>query len=394
VVVVNAFDPNKAGEPPHNMSDKDTGSKVTLSRRKALAGIGTIGAASALGLGGTYAQFSDTEDRAVTFTAGGLDGTLDWSGSYNGTTVDDTEDGEFSSAITVEPDLEASGYNDRAVPIDVHFDDVKPGDYGCVNFSLEVQDNEAWVASGINVVDNYDYKNFEPEIGADGDLNESSVNVDPETGNLTSQDDAAMVDGEGELAQNIYALPYYDNNANCSFFDSGGFTGDYSGAAPTGFWSNAQTGDGEFDDQGNFTGGTVPGGINGIDENTKYVLAPRNLKDISNNLNAIGTALWNDGSNMSIGYQTASGGHASLAKGSVMLDGSVPTNEDSGNNSQSVSPLPPGTTLNFGYDFHIPFGVGNEIQGDRCSVKLDFQFIQSRHTEAPDFTSYNPENDS
>jgi len=53
--------------------------------------------------------------------------------------------------------------------------------------------------------------------------------------------------------------------------------------------------------------------------------------------------------------------------------------------------LKPGDTLNFGYDFHIPFGVGNEIQGDRCSVKLDFQFIQSRHTEAPDFTSYSPE---
>jgi len=48
---MNAFDPNKAGEPPQNMSDKDTGSKITLSRRKALAGIGTIGGASALGLG-------------------------------------------------------------------------------------------------------------------------------------------------------------------------------------------------------------------------------------------------------------------------------------------------------------------------------------------------------
>jgi predicted ribosomally synthesized peptide with SipW-like signal peptide len=375
------------------MSDDNNG-KFNLSRRKALAGIGAAGAAVGLGGIGTVAQLSDTEDRAVTFTAGGLDGTLEWSGSYNGTTVDDTDDGEFSSAINVEPDLEASGYNDRAVPIDVHFDDVKPGDYGCVNFTLEVQDNEAWVASGINVVDNYDYKNFEPEVRADDDLDESDVNVDPETGDLTSQGAATTVDGEGELAQNIYALPYYDNDANCSFFDANGFSGQYSGAAPTGFWSNAQTGDGEFDGQGNFSAPALPGDLDGIDENEEYVLAPRNLKDISENLNAIGTALWNDGSNMSIGYQTASGGHASLAKGSVMLDGSVPANGDSGNNSQSVSPLPPGTTLNFGYDFHIPFGVGNEIQGDRCSVKLDFQFIQSRHTEAPDFTSYNPENDS
>lgn len=371
---------------------EDNNGKFNLSRRKALAGIGAAGAAVGLGGIGTVAQLSDTEDRAVTFTAGGLDGTLAWSGSYNGTTVDGSDDGEFSSAIDVEPNLEASGYNDRAVPIDIHFDDVKPGDYSCVNFSLEVQDNEAWVASGINVVDNYDYKNFEPEVGADDDLDESDINVDPSTGDLTG--DASMVDGEGELAQNIYALPYYDNDANCSFFDSGGFTGDYSGAAPTGFWSNAQTGDGEFDDQGNFSAPALPGDLDGIDESKEYVLAPRNLKDISENLNAIGTALWNDGSNMSIGYQTASGGHASLAKGSVMLDGSVPDNGDSGNNSQSVSPLAPGTTLNFGYDFHIPFDVGNEIQGDRCSVKLDFQFIQSRHTEAPDFTSYNPENSS
>ena len=384
VVVMIAFDPDKAGEPPHNMSDKDTGSKITLSRRKALAGIGTIGAASALGLGGTYAQFSDTEDRAVTFTAGGLDGTLDWSGSYNGTKVG--SDGEFSSAITVETDLEASGYNDRAVPIDVHFDDVKPGDYGCVNFTLEVQDNEAWVASGINVVDNYDYKNFEPEIGADGDVSETNVN--PETGNLTSPSAAATADGEGELAQNIWAIPYYDNDASCSFFDSGGFTGEYKGATPTGFWSNSQ--DGGFDGQGEFNADALPGGVDGIDSETEYYLAPRNLQDISSNLNAIGTALWND-NDMTIGYQTAEGGHASLATGSVMLDGSVATEGDSGNNTQSVTPLKPGDTLNFGYDFHIPFGVGNEVQGDRCSVKLDFQFIQSRHTEAPDFTSYSPE---
>lgn len=367
------------------MTDEDNsdgGNDFSLSRRKALGGLASIGAATTLGGAATFAQLSDTEERAVTFTAGGLDGTLEWSGSYNGEAVNGDR-----STVNVSPDLDASGYNDRAVPIDIEFTDVKPGDYGCVNFTLEVETNEAWVASGINVVDNYDYKNFEPEIAEDGDVD--SKNVD-EDGNLNDGGDT--VDGNGELAQNIYVIPYYDSDANCQFFDDDGFTGGYAGATPTGFWSNAQpeTGGG-FTPQGEFDADTLPGDLEGIDENTEYYLAPRSLLDVSQNLNAIGTALWND-DDMTIGYQTASGGHASLATGSVMLDGSVPQNSDSGNNSQTVKPLKPGDTLNFGYDFHIPFGVGNEIQGDRTSIKLDFQFIQSRHTEAPDFTTYNPEN--
>jgi predicted ribosomally synthesized peptide with SipW-like signal peptide len=368
------------------MTDEDNadgGNDFSLSRRKALGGLASIGAATTLGGAATFAKLSDTEDRAVTFTAGGLDGTLEWSGSYNGEPVDGSR-----STVTVNPDLEASGYNDRAVPIDVEFTDVKPGDYGCVNFTLEVETNEAWVASGINVVDNHDYKNFEPEIAEDGNLDSDDVNVD-EDGNLIEGE--ADTDGNGDLAQNIYVIPYYDSDANCQFFDDGGLTEEYAGATPTGFWSNAQPEvDGGFTPQGDFDASTLPGDLEGIDEDTEYYLAPRSLTDVSQNLNAIGTALWND-DDMTIGYQTASGGHASLATGSVMLDGSVPQNGDSGNNSQTVKPLKPGDTLNFGYDFHIPFGVGNEIQGDRTSIKLDFQFIQSRHTEAPDFTTYNPE---
>jgi len=363
------------------MSDDNNG-KFNLSRRKALAGIGAAGAAVGLGGIGTVAQLSDTESNAVTFTAGGLDGEITWSGSYNGEPVSDSPHVDMDpSGMTAD---DGGIYGNTSIPIDISFDDVKPGDYGCVNFGIEVQSNAAWVASGLNVVENIDYKNYEPEVGADDQV--TSANAGPEADSeftATSYDD---LEGEqltqGELAQNIYALPYYDGDGSCTFFDAGSNQFDatnYDGAGPSAFWSNSQKGY-EL--------------VNGdpfidSDDGTEYYLAPRDLVDISQNVNAVDTAHWTSGDG-SLGYQTASGGSASVATGSVMLDGSAATDGTTGNNTQGVSPLQPTETLNFGYDFHIPFGTGNEIQGDRASIVLDFAFLQSRHTEAPNFNEFAP----
>lgn len=378
------------------MADDNSDSKITLSRRKALAGIGSIGLAGALGVGGTYAQFSDNEERTVTFTAGGIDGQLSWSGSYNGEHIDsDTSKVSLSTAEAYDTedaeDMTANSggqYGDNSIPIDVHFEDVKPGDYGCVNFSLTVANNPAWVASKLKVLENIDYKNFEPEIAADSNVTQTNVDATGAPTGITLDDGVPQGEAgeQGDLAQNIYTIPYYDSNDSCVFFDPSTdefVTQDYDGATPGQFWSNSQPGaDNDFSTQ------DIPADYQSIQDGEESYLAPRSLLDVSQNVRSIGTALWNSNS-PSVGYYTAPNG-STVADGSVMLDGNVATDGDSGNNTQSVSPLQPGTTLNFGYDFHIPFGVGNEAQGDRTSVRLSFLFLQTRHTSAPDFGSYDP----
>ncbi|WP_237560405.1 SipW-dependent-type signal peptide-containing protein, partial [Halolamina rubra] len=57
----------------------DDNSKFDLTRRKALAGLGGIGAGAALGGTGTMAFLNDTESvEGNTMTAGTLDLKLDW----------------------------------------------------------------------------------------------------------------------------------------------------------------------------------------------------------------------------------------------------------------------------------------------------------------------------
>jgi len=326
------------------MSDDNTGSKVTLSRRKALAGIGTIGTASALGLGGTYAQFTDTEANSVTFTAGGIDGTLSWSGSYNGNTVEDM----------INVDTSGEGVDGT-----VHFTDIKPGDYGSVNFAIEVQNNPAWVASCLDYSNNIDHKNFEPETDADSDVDETNINANGELSGEPSTSD-------GELAQNLLTIPYYDSDGSSQFFDSNGMNPEdlpSNFAVPSAFWSNSEN------------------SAEGPDD----YLSPQTVHDVATSSGSLNTEVWNGGEPVSIDAPQG----ASVGDGCVFLDGGQ-AGGSSSDNTRPVSELQPGDTLYFGYDFHLPFDTGNAAQGDRVDIDFGFTFLQSRHTEAPEFGSYNP----
>jgi predicted ribosomally synthesized peptide with SipW-like signal peptide len=324
--------------------------RIRISRRKALVGLGSIGLASAGAGLGTYAQFTDQEENSATFTAGGIDGEISWAGSYNGNEVT----GQLEN-VRVEG-------ND--VVGDVHFTDVKPGDYGCVNFGITVSNNPAWVASCLHVTENIDNRVFEPEVEADDDLVEEQIG---DTG----------VESSGELAQNMLTLPYYDSDGSCTFFDSGGpvapdepdnvFTASE-------FWSNTQ-------DAQHIGSGTTEDG-------TEYYLAPRTVWDVSQNLRSIDTAHWTPRDQSLDMIQAPNG--ASVGTGCVMLEGDAADGDDTSNNTQGVSPLQPEATLNFGYDFHLPFQTGNKVQGDRMTLSFAFKFLQVRHTEAPEFGSYSP----
>lgn len=170
-----------------------------LSRRKALAGLGTVGAASATAGLGTSAYFSDTEGvEDNTLTAGAMDARLDWQQVYDGpngreyvsaypdefrndpndpdelaTNSPPIEESDgiqdpIKSRDDCAADMGASSYADLSEidrlraerhyrdqfadssnlvvegPI-VEIDDAKPGDRGAVNYSVHLFDEPGYV---------------------------------------------------------------------------------------------------------------------------------------------------------------------------------------------------------------------------------------------------------
>lgn len=145
--------------------------KYDLSRRKILAGIGTIGAAG-VGAGmGTSALFSDEESFTDnSFTAGTLDLTISvktaWHGADEGLNVS-----------------EASDYEDADALSSITATDVKPGDWGVVQFCFNNDDNPAY-------------------LWGCGDLTSSSENgfTEPEPEDQNN---------EGELEEEAQAVLFY-----------------------------------------------------------------------------------------------------------------------------------------------------------------------------------------
>lgn len=356
------------------MSDDNNG-KFNLSRRKALAGIGAAGAAVGLGGIGTVAQLSDTEANEVTFTAGGIDGLIRTNGGYNGSDIDG------ASHVSTQ-----TGGDGAETTFSVDFTDVKPGDYGCFNWGIEVRSNAAWVASGINVKSDLDWFNYEPEIQADPNVTSENLwrsNNDGNDGGVQF-DGTPLADGEdppasaledGELAKNMLVLPYYDGNGYCDFFDETGFNAQTDYAVPGDFWANSEGDAGQFSSQ-------IADGV---------YLGPQTVEDAAQ-VQALSTEEWNETTSTLMSASAPSG--ASVGQGYTMLAGALADGGNTGDNTQPYSALQPGSNLHFGYDWHLPFETGNEIQGDKLELEFTFQFLQERHTTAPDFDGYTPENTS
>ncbi|WP_436909659.1 SipW-dependent-type signal peptide-containing protein [Halosimplex marinum] len=139
------------------MSDKEFG----LSRRQMLAGLGTIGVASAGAGLGTTALFSDEESfEGNSVTAGTLDlsvtASVEAANEYWAEQVDLAE-------------LEATADGEAVTGIQVS--DVKPGDWGIVCFEFEVGDNPGYVRTrteGLETSEN-GYTEPEPTDGNDPD---------------------------------------------------------------------------------------------------------------------------------------------------------------------------------------------------------------------------------
>jgi predicted ribosomally synthesized peptide with SipW-like signal peptide len=155
------------------MSDE----RFELSRRNALIGLGTVGAASAGAGLGTSAYFSDEESfEDNTLEAGELDLFVDYWTSANTEAIDGGTTG--------------SDQNDGGVSAQYVLNDVKPGDSGKLVFCPKVVDNPAWLWAGSTGFTQYENGLTEPE----GDVDDTGG--DPGAGN-------------GELADNIQVTVAY-----------------------------------------------------------------------------------------------------------------------------------------------------------------------------------------
>lgn len=354
------------------MANDDDGS-FRLSRRKALAGLGSIGMAGALGVGGTYAQFTDTEEDTLIFSAGGIDATVEYGASYNGNDVQSFNGG--SSAGSLENVEVVEG--EECGGLGFNLADVKPGDYGCFTFRFKLENNPSWGAACIGVGHDLDGEDFEPENEIEGEpgdykqgpdpLLDKPNNIHPDTGAPQTADaDYYGRKGIGELAENILVIPFYkqpvDQNTSekfdpCVFFDEDTETFDpdaYEGSEAVGtateFWDNAQ-------DQG-------------------QGLHPLPLRDAART-SMIDTTMWGSNGNV---IQAFSPPDAIVGEDCFFLNG---VSDDETDNQQEATPLEPGTYYQMGWDWHLPFDTGNEVQGDTLQLQLGFTFGQTRHTESP-----------
>ncbi|WP_197431338.1 SipW-dependent-type signal peptide-containing protein [Halorubrum sp. CBA1125] len=338
------------------MSD-DNSDRFSLSRRKALASLGGIGAATALGGIGTYAQFTDTEAVQASFGAGELNGVIDYAASYNG---EEVASGENSDA-GFDAETEITGDNAAGVAFSYSLTDIKPGDYGSVVFGVNVQTNPAWPILCLGVDNSQENGIVESEAVAEQDANPF----------LGFQD----LNSEGELEENILMVPFYDTNVESSFFDSDGPSqqalDNYGSGTALAFWDNADDGSGK--------------------------LFPRSLSNIvtedPDNQLRQGTVQFNE--------ESDNGAEVFVASGLGDLDGDADDTacfalnggQTDDSNVQGVSPLAPGSQMNFGFDWHVPYSVGNEIQTDSVDVYFTWIFQQVRHSEGPDGPfSYAPGN--
>ncbi|WP_254543488.1 SipW-dependent-type signal peptide-containing protein [Halomarina pelagica] len=349
------------------MSDKP----IRLSRRKMLAGLGTIGVASTVAGLGSYAAFSDDAQAKATFTAGDLDGTVRWSASYNGEIVDQSQgdEGDHNDLADGHPVRIQARPEEGLVGLSVQ--DLKPGDFGSIVFELSVETNPAWVTSCIG------YENDDDN----GINNPESYSDDPQArpGHVT--DDRG--EGEGELADALLVLPFYDADVRSSFFDGDNpgvyrvdagryecnpeYVRDYADGTTAEFWDNAE----------------------------ECTFLPQTVAEVAKHPLKGGTVLWNyPGATQFIAKVLGVPYDGEYGRGCTLLNGAQRGNTDNTQVPEDlVQPLMPvvdsageehpENVVRFGYDWHLPYTVGNEVQTDQLDVLFGFHFQQYRHNRNP-----------
>lgn len=132
--------------------------KPKLTRRRALAGLGTIGAGAVVGGAGTMAWLNDQESlNGTSMTAGTLDLKVKASA---------TADRGLAGNV----DITGNSTFESDVNLGLSLGDCKPGDSGQIIVCLKVTSNPAWVWINADLTLNADAYNTEPELAVDSDI--------------------------------------------------------------------------------------------------------------------------------------------------------------------------------------------------------------------------------
>jgi len=187
-------------------------SKYSLSRRKALLGLGTVGVAGAGAGVGTSALFSDTESFEDNTITAGTQNLI-----VNAGIVDDsTFDGNAGSVS-----IENTTVDGAEPAVGITVEDIKPGDSFVIGVDPVVTGNPGYLALTGDVTENADNVNTEPEVGVDG--------------NITNSTDTQGTQGELLNYLEITSLGYESGDANngapsspvSPITDDAGFPGDF-----------------------------------------------------------------------------------------------------------------------------------------------------------------------
>ena len=388
--------------------------KLELTRRKALTGLGGIGAGAALGGTGTMAFLNDTEtSEGNTVTAGELDLEIDWEEHYNGELIEE-------QALTSNPG-----------PI-FELGDVKPGDYGEATISLHVFDNPAWVHMAGELTKNAEKGVNEPEskaAGEDDDYGEESGD-----------------DWSGELADEILVDVWYDgtdeeedggNNEKelneelivsgtltevLDYLESGVLLEDQTGPAPTALSSGATTQSTDVTAEfcGQFSQGPQtqqciacvpcadPEPLLAVEGLSGFEYEPEEIPDTATHVTlkaangcyvaaleadtqtiSMPDELPEDAENNQYGQiSNATFYRCPDDNGNGDNGNGDNGNGDNGNgengNGGNGDCWPNSTTQYIGFSWELPFEVGNEIQSDQVKFDLEFHAQQCRHNDDPE----------
>jgi Ca-activated chloride channel family protein len=468
-----------------------------LSRRKLLAGIGAVGAASAGAGLGTSAYFSDTESFTNnTLTAGTLDLKLDYKATYMGgegrldavqamgyPDAEDLGDGRYlldqapspadmqawEDLVQGEDSEEGDGFdfcspeadeflvNGDGIPV-FSLEDVKPGDTGEVTISLHICDNPAYLNLVGDITENAENNQNDPEIEAEGEdtdgvgeladaievcvwYDEDCDNVyEPTgTGQQNELEVALVSDVSGSMSQEIGDLKFAAKNfvdnlsspdeaAAISFSTSAsvdqGLTTNYqsvkdaidlySAGGTTNMTAGISTGENELVNGPNATGGASKvmvllsdGSPNNSSSATSAATAAKNagirIFTIALGSGAATSFLENniasspddafvapDASDLDTVYaeiaQIVLAGEQKILSGTmaevfgqlsegVLLDGN--------RQEEGVQPYPGATTQCIGFEWELPFEVGNEVQSDSIAFDIGVEAEQSRNNDTP-----------
>ena len=165
--------------------------KYSLSRRKALLGLGTVGVAGAGAGVGTSALFTDTEnfeDNTIQAGTSNLKAEFGVAAIESTATVE-----ELGTSIDV---VEADG---DAIEAAVNVGDMKPGDTVILRLTVEVESNPMYVASRVTEAsDSENTPNTEPENAT------QDAGTNPDTG-------SDALPGEGDLDNQMNVRLGYDS---------------------------------------------------------------------------------------------------------------------------------------------------------------------------------------